>query len=863
MKKHISLSAICFLLLAIDATITAQDWISMMKNPNSNVHDVQKAFYAKNKAEKERKEMGKSEPENGYEIFKRWENIMEPRTFPTGKRPDPSIFSKEYNPFFSAKNAGKIKSGENILSSANWVYKGNTGVPINGGGDGRINKLRFYPGNSSIMFACAPTGGLWKTTDGGATWLTNTDQIAELGTSDLAIDPINPNIMYLATGDCDGPGADFWSLSTIGVLKSINGGTTWNPTGLSYTQSSTGPAYGTVTELALNPQNTGIIIAATSTGMYYSSDSGNIWTQEDTEYFKSVEFEPFHPSTVYASTGNGKFFRSTDGGVSYSQITNGLPASGLTARMTIAVTPADSNYVYLVAEDALSKSFYGLYCSTDRGQTFSQQSNYSSAGSLGIAYGWYGLPLAVSPTNVDTILTGGIDIYMSTDGGVTWNISASSSGSGAPYAHADGHHLTFIPGSGISWFDACDGGVFQATNGGLTYTDLSNNLQIAEIYAIGASSITSGLWLSGWQDNGINESGNPWSQVQGADGMVPFIDYSNDNNMYCETQDGALYNSFNGGSSWNYIASSITENGPWVTRWMQDPKSVNTLFAGFSNVWMSTNQGNNWSRISSFSSSTSLIKALIVDPANDRVLYTCWHDSIFMTNNQGSSWKNITSNLPVSVAWMTGIALDPNNSSHAWVTFSGYVDTAKVFQTYNGGTSWINISSGLPNLPVNCIVFQPGNHSAIYIGTDDGIYYRDTLLNSWIPFNSGLPDVMVNDLKIVDANTNLLAATYGRGVWETPVYTSTTGVSELKVQSGGVSVFPNPASTVLSVVLSQTEKANFELYNEIGEQVITNYELKITASIINVSNLPEAIYFYRVLKEDGELMGEGKVVIIR
>ncbi len=854
MKKYTFIFA-AFSILSLP--LFGQDWARMMKDGKTNFKDVQKAFSKWNESQPKTdvKNGGDKEKEdNNYSLYKRWEWLMEARSYPSGNIPAVNISRSTNN-----GNDSKTKNADKPQSTASWAYKGNTSVPTYGG-DGRVNRLRFYPGNSSTVFACAPTGGLWKTTNGGTTWSTNTDQLTELGTSDIAIDPTNPNVMYLATGDCDGPGADFWSISTIGVLKSTDGGNTWNPTGLSYTQQSTGPAYGTVTELALNPSNTNIILAATSSGMYYSANAGATWAKEDTEYFKSVEFEPFHPSTVYAATGDGKFFRSTDGGKTYTQTITGLPAFGLTARMTIAVTPADSNYVYVVAEDASSWSYYGLYRSTDRGQTFTQRSN-SSAGSLGMAYGWYGLPLAVSPTNVDSVLTGGIDVYLSANGGTTWSLNASSGGS--PYAHADGHHYIFTPGSGASWYDACDGGIFKATNHGLTYTDLSNNLEIAEIYAIGPSTLTSGLWLSGWQDNGTNESGLPWNEVNGGDGMVPFIDYSNDNTMYSASQDGALYRSYNGGLSWSYIAGSISENGPWVTRWLQDPQNSATLFAGFSNIWKTTNRGNSWTQISSFSSSNNRITALVVDPSNDKVLYACWHDSIWMTTTGGPAWKNITKNLPVSVAWMTGIALDPTNYNHAWVTFSGYVDTAKVFQTYNGGTTWTNISNGLQNLPVNCIVFQPSNHSGIYVGTDEGVYYRDTILNAWISYNTGLPNVMVNDLKIVDGNTNLLAASYGRGVWETPTYTNTTSINTIADNNAGLKVYPNPSNGKINFDLDILTSGEYTLsvFNIMGQKVYSdkiNVKGHFTNSI-NLSAFGKGIYMFTIIGQNQNL--EKKIVI--
>ena len=294
MKKYLLIPALFFLFTFFAfGQQSSATWLNMMKDGKSNVHDVQKAFYAWYANHKNDKKEG--DEDCNYTLFKRWEWLMQPRTYPTGNYPDSKIISDAYAKFVSRSNSSRFKNSSRIASTANWTYAGNDSVPVNGGGDGRINHVRFYPGNNNIIYACAPTGGLWKSTNGGASWTCNTDQLTELGTSDLAIDPSHPNIMYLATGDCDGPGADFHSISTIGILKSTDGGNSWNATGLSYTQANTGPGYGTVSNLAINPNNTNVINAATSNGMYYSSNGGNTWTQTDTGFFRSVEMEPFHP----------------------------------------------------------------------------------------------------------------------------------------------------------------------------------------------------------------------------------------------------------------------------------------------------------------------------------------------------------------------------------------------------------------------------------------------------------------------------------------------------------------------------------------------------------------------------------------
>ncbi len=420
MKKIIyALSALSFLSLPI----IAQDWTSMMKDQSTNVHNVQNAFYSwysnYQQTHPSTGELAKQEEDDGnYAQFKRWEWFMEPRTFPNGERPKSGEIAKQYAAFLQTQKTESVNHNS-PMSAANWVYAGNDSVPpsIGGfgsvsGGDGRINYLRFMPGNNNIMFACSPTGGLWTTTDGGATWTTNTDNLQDMSISDIAIDHINTNIRYVSTGDGDGIMGGYTTLSTVGVLKSTDGGVTWNPTGLSYSQSTSGPAFTTVNQLLINPSNTAILYAACSFGLYRTIDAGSTWTQLQTGDFKSIEFEPFHPNTIYAGTFNGQFYRSDDGGNTITKITAGIPKDSAMNRIKIAVTPADSNYVYMVVGQT------GTYRSTDRGQTFT---NMSTSDQIQYQW-WYTMSLAVSPTNRDSLLEGGLDNYASVDGGATWNL---------------------------------------------------------------------------------------------------------------------------------------------------------------------------------------------------------------------------------------------------------------------------------------------------------------------------------------------------------------------------------------------------------------------------------------------------------
>ncbi len=785
MKKNLLLAGLTYFLL-VSFVSHSQDWVNMMSDRNINVKDVQKAFnnwYSSHKQTEsgnEGKTAVKGEPEGedgNYELYKRWEWLMEPRTYPSGNRPDMVEIEKEYQSYLAAHNRNESNNGiHRVQSPMGWSYVGSVNVPANGDA-GRLNRIRINPSNSNILYACAPSGGLWVSFNGGSSWSTKTDKLADLATSDVAIDYTDTNVMYLATGDGDGIGGGATTPSTIGVLKSTDGGSTWNATGLNYTLQNTGPNEATVNELLINPVHHNTVFAATSFGLYFTNNGGISWSLVlNGINLKDMAFEPSNCSVMYASSANGQFYRSTDSGYSFTQIT--LPSSTGAGRMALAVTPANSNYVYVLADASADYSFFGLWRSTDQGQTFTLMSTSPNLlGEMPSGFGtggqgWYDLALAASPTNSSEIIVGGVNIWRSTDGGSSWLLNASQDGFGAPYVHADVHHLLYASSS--KYYAACDGGLYVTPNSGGTWNDIGNGLEIAEQYCIGLSASNSTLWITGWQDNGTNlASGGSWVEAFGGDGMDCFIDYSNNNNMYCETYQGGFNISTNGGSNFNPIAINTGEAAAWVTPWMQDPSSPNTLFAGIENVWKSTDQGNTWNPISSWGQTGNSILALAVAPSNDQYIYASNYSTIYETSNGGASWTNIAGGLPVAINQITDIAVDPNNPLRVWVTFSGFNASNKVFQSVNGGSSWTDISTGLPNLPVNCIVYQKGGAGdAMYVGTDMGVYYRDTVNTSgnWVSYNTGLPNVMIDRLEIYSPSNILRAASYGRGTWQIATY---------------------------------------------------------------------------------------------
>jgi PKD repeat protein len=731
-------------------SLSAQRWVEMMEDPNTNFYDLKAEFenYWKDRP----MEKGK-----GYKQFKRYEYYAEPRVYPSGDRSLASR-SKAYEEFqkYIEENPG----AQSFSRSATWQPMGPNGAPT-GGGAGRNNFVRFHPTETQTYWVGTPAGGLWKTINNGVSWTTNTDQLSVIGCSDLAIDPTNANIMYLATGDNDA--GDTFS---IGILKSTDGGNTWSPTGLTWTVNQSRR----IAKILINPNNTQVIVAATSAGIFRTTNGGTSWTQITgaNHNFKDMEQKPGDFNTLYAA--GTRLFRSTDGGATWTQITAGLPASNTVSRLAIGVTAADPAYVYVLA-GATNNGFLGVYRSTDSGLNYTARSTtpnllgWDTNGGDSGGQAWFDLAIAISPTNKDNVFVGGVNIWRSTNGGTSWTLNAHwYGGGGKPYVHADHHDLFFV---GSTLYSANDGGLFRTTNNGTSWSDISANMQIAQIYRLGMSTSNANLLLTGHQDNGTNRlNGTSWSEVLGGDGMECFIDRTNNNIMYGSSYYGNFSRSTNGGSSWTGISSSLPE-GNWVTPWVQDPTVANTLYACFNQIYKSTDRGTNWTAIGPTAGANFV--AIAVAPSNNQVIYAARSNSMFKTTNGGTSWTAINSGLP-SGNRITYIAIAQSDPNKVWVTYSGYTAGSKIFFTSNGGTSWSNYSTGLPNLPTNCVVYQNDSYDGVYVGTDVGVYYRDATMTSWMLYSAGLPNTIVNELEIYYPTSKLRAATYGRGVWESDLY---------------------------------------------------------------------------------------------
>ncbi|CAM4442403.1 T9SS type A sorting domain-containing protein [Flavobacterium terrigena] len=717
------------------------------KNPNSKNNSFQNDVDAFNEYWRTH---DKNKKGSGYKPFKRWENKYENQLNPDGTLMTPQQLWSAWQEKNNAKaNKNNLQFS---LPPSNWQPVGpftHTNTGSWSSGQGRTSAVAVDPFNTNIIYVGTPAGGIWKSTNSGSTWTPLSDQLPQIGVTGIAIDHTNSNNIFIAIGDKDS--SDSYS---IGVLKSTDGGLNWVTTGLTFT--GTGNQTG---DLIMHPTNNQIIVCATSSGLYRTTNGGTTWVVELVGDFSqgSVRFKPNDPTVVYATT-NSSFYKSTNTGDTFSNIIDGLSASGSTSRMILDVTPADNTYVYVLSINN-SSALNGIYRSTDSGTSFSITSGTTDF--LESTQGWYDLAFAVSNTNKDLLFTGCLNVWKSTNGGAAVSkVNNWSSPASVAYTHADIHHLQYLNGK---LYCLSDGGIYVSTNDGASFTDLTAGLQISQFYKISVSKSTASKMVGGLQDNGGHAfSGGAWKNYYGADGMDAAVSQANSNLYYGFIQNGSsLYISNNGGNGiTGSVGSPNAIDGNWVTPLRGD--SQGNMYAGYDGLYKLVNGA--WVQQNTNSVGSGNLELISIDPSNDNIIYV---------GNGTSLYKSIDAGITFSLAstltsTITSITVHSSNSNIVYITRSGTSGQAMV--STNGGTSFTNIASGLPSISKNCIVHQGRNtDNPLYVGTSLGVYYKDDTMTTWQPFDTNLPNVSVSDLEINLEDSKIIAATYGRGIWQSDI----------------------------------------------------------------------------------------------
>ncbi|MBN2613438.1 MAG: T9SS type A sorting domain-containing protein [Bacteroidales bacterium] len=756
------------ILLSITLIANTQPWMYELSKKKStreyNFFEIRDAFnrYWEDKSV----EKGK-----GFKQFKRWEYFMEQRVDSSGYLPYDIINAELLKLFEQNSTMGEIGTPWSIVGPYVVPRQINTNAP---GGIGRINCIAFHPTDSNIIWVGAPTGGAWKTTNGGRWWTTSTDALAGIGISDIAINPKDPNTIYLATGDGDYGVVKSYS---IGIIKSADGGETWQPTQLAHLAES----QVTFRRILINPDFPEVMLATSSIGIYGTANGWNIYKRVIDGHFTDMEYKPGNYSVIYATTldygGNARIYRSVDGGESFQQTMSGMSVANKVNRIEIAVTPANPSIVYALCSDALTNGFYALYKSVNSGTTWGLVYDNTKINLLGWnangsdigGQGTYDLSMAVSPLDENEIYVGGVNVWRSDDGGNNWKINGLWYANNLiPYIHADHHTLIFNPHNN-ALFSGNDGGIYKTYNKGEHWQDISSWLGILQIYRMANTEANPLMMLAGNQDNGtIMYDSQRWSEIIGGDGMECFIDYDDNNIIYGTLYYGELKKSTNRGLSFDSVPIPTTRKGAWITPFVMHPEFPGILYAGFDKVYKTINGGATWTTLSPFQTGYTNLQVIALAPSDDKILYIATRSDVYRSGDDGKTWSNITAGLPSN--YKTSIAVSETNANRLWVAFSGYSSGNKIFKSDDGGFSWINYSIGLPNLPVNCMVYQKSSNQAVYAGTDAGVYYRNASMNKWVKYGSSLPNVPVYDLEILYSTGKIRAATHGRGIWEAEIY---------------------------------------------------------------------------------------------
>lgn len=754
--------------------------------------------------------VGKDKP--GYKQFKRWEWYYSTRLGGNGQLVDNHQLNQQAVRRMSLSSAGS--AGLTNVTTGSWSALGPGFVNSADKGIGRANRIAFHPTNPNVLYVAGATGGLWISSDAGANWFSYSEGIPNMSLSGVAVDYTNPNIIYILTGDADAAfsgarGQFAYGKTSTGVLKSYDGGFTWHQTGLKWGETATGNYLGY--KLMMHPANPQILLVATNDGIFRTTDGGNTWTQSNnSQVVYDMEFHPSNSSIVYASataSDSIRVFKSTNSGQTFTAThaidrENDANGNSSANRSALAVSAANSSYVYLLTGPATATGeFHGVFRSVDAGETFTLRTNTpnilggSSTGSDSKDQEGYDLAIAVSPTNINQVACGGIRLWTSTNGGSSFSWQDDNA-SAFSYYHPDIHDLTYHPlNSGILYMCG-DGGVYRSTDNGNNWTHVNNNLQLTQYYKISINP-NSGLGaenviIGGTQDNGTNKrstgGGGTFSQILGADGMDCYIDPDNANRYVASVQNGKFYYSTDAGSSFEVVCddSSLSSilglpvNSAWVTPVSEITGGSTQFVMGYQPAVLATRISAGvygftrigWSGRTFVKTARGNANRIYV---GDNSYGGNQQNLVKTSTDMGSNWSDVY-NANHSGRPVTDLAFAPNNGSRMWLTFGGYNATNKVLYSGNGGDnggSWTDITGSLPNVPVNCIVYDPNGTSidAIYIGTDIGVFYRDNNLGDWIPFSNGLPVVEITDLEIHPTGL-LRAGTYGRGIWETSLYSS-------------------------------------------------------------------------------------------
>ena len=693
--------------------------------------------------------------------------------------PDPTFDIRGYE---QAMTIARRQKQPSTRSSNEWVVQG----PGNIGG--RINTVAIHPTNNDIIYVGSTAGGVHKTTDGGLTWLPIFDDFAYLAIGAITLDPSDPEIVYVGTGD---PNITGYPFIGDGVYKSMNGGQTWMHIGLQDQRI--------VSRIIVDPTDSLTIFVATmglpfernnDRGLYKSTDGGLSWSEvlfvSNQAGIIDLVMDPFNPDVLYAASwdrvrnnqesiiyGPGAvIWKSTDNGDSWTLLSTGLPPTPQ-GRIGLTISQQTPGLLYALYVD-VNSAMEGVYKTTNAGNSWTDVSGDVNPNILG-GFGWYFGQIRVSPTNDDEIWALGVNLHRSQNSGTNWFQVGPSWNT--YQVHADKHDLQFTANGDI--YLTTDGGLYKSTDNGATWADIEN-IPNTQFYRVGVNPHQPTTYYGGAQDNGSTSGNlaniNSWSRIYGGDGFQMRFDPVNANLFYAETQRGNLVYTNNGGNSFQSHSNNInnSDRRNWDMPFILSVHDRNRHYTGTYRVYRTIfGAGSNWAPISPdltdgniFGSSFHTISTVHESPVDGDVLYAGTTDgNVWVSTDFGANWIDVTDSLPNR--YVSSVKASPTDSATAFVSHSGYKYNdffPHIHKTTDHGATWTDISGDLPPLAINDVYLYPTDEDIIFVATDGGVYATLDGGNDWERLGNNMPMIPVYDLEIEPTTNILIAGTHARSI---------------------------------------------------------------------------------------------------
>jgi photosystem II stability/assembly factor-like uncharacterized protein len=691
---------------------------------------------------------------------RRWEFFYQKRAFPFERIPVGAL--ERARAQASGMGAGLFRGASVPIPTGPWTALGPEGIPINIRSIGRLSAIAIHPTDANTIYLGGAQGGVWKTTNGGANWAPLTDQECSLAMGALAIDPVNPEIVYAGTGEQHFSGDSYYG---CGVLRSENGGGTWARFGASIFQTATGGAR--ISRVALDPRGAGTpattrLFVASDFGLYRSVNGGATLTNVLTGTVTDLVIDPSNADVLYAAVRSVGIFKSVDNGMTWAPRASGFSTS--VRRINLAIAPSSPAVLYASVETGSGAgTLQGIWRTANGADTWAQ---LAATGASCGSQCWYDQVIAVAPNDANTVYFGGVALYKSTNGGASFaNVTSN--------IHVDQHALAFDPTDPQTVFAGNDGGIFRSTNGGTSWSSLNSNLVLTQFYeGVSLHPTDPSIMLAGTQDNGTlgYVGAATWNHVLGGDGGFTAIDHQNPDTRYAETQ-WSVNSGFSGprrsdGGAFQLRTVGINtgDRAQFIPPLVMDPTTASTLYFGTFRLYHTTNRGDGWSAISPDLTNGGTLTAIAPAAGDPAVIYVGTSDGrVQTTDDGGQTWVPRT--LPIgSARYVQDIAVDPADPLTALVVVSGFL-TPHVFRTTNGGATFQDVSGNLPDVPVNAVVLAPSSRALLIIGTDLGVFASGDSGGTWTPLQEGMPNVAVFDLTFNPSASSLVAATHGRGMF--------------------------------------------------------------------------------------------------